>query len=172
MTTQSSQRKIIPSSKLTADNAGDLELPSHRRAVASASAALTAPSTRPLSPCPLPESSPPPQDDGTDTGDMSSLAGDPPDPPRRLAKWSSHAMSSSASVESIIVLSPTMSDDARDPVPKPKRMKTFTASDPSDPGDGDGGPSMIEIDEDPRDERLNRSDLVLLWLKPLVFSDC
>jgi hypothetical protein len=51
-----------------------------------------------------------------------------------------------------------MSDDARDPAPKPKRMKMFTTSDPSDPGDGDGGPSMIEIDEDPRDERLNRSD--------------
>lgn len=75
MATQSTQCKIIPSSKFTADNAGDLELPSHCRAVASASAALTAPSTCPSSPYPLPESSLPPQGDCTDTGNMSSLAG-------------------------------------------------------------------------------------------------
>src|SRR5580693_4237813 len=93
MTTQSSRRKIIPSSKLTADNAGDLELPSHRKAVASASATLTAASLTPSSPSSLTTSCPltPPQ------------INDAPQA-RPLAKCSSQA---SLSVDSVIDISPT-----------------------------------------------------------------
>ena len=64
-------RKIFPSAKLAADNAGELELSTHRRAVASAAAASTAPP--PLSLSPLPESLPPPQTDTEDAADPPQI---------------------------------------------------------------------------------------------------
>jgi len=149
-------RKIFPTAKLTADNAGELELTSHRRAIASATAALTL-STLPknLSPIPRypslpPSSSPPP----TDTDDAYDTAADSLQVPRP-AKRPLQATSRSLSSDSVIDLSSSTSDVA-DTVPAAKRTKTSLAS-----------PrhvvltetSILEIDDidDPRDERLNKA---------------
>jgi hypothetical protein len=151
-------RKIIPTAKLTADNAGDLELPSHRRAIAIASATVLS-TTAPPSSSPLPESSPPPQ---SDTDNASSPATEPSSPARLLAKRPSQALTSTPSLDSIIIISPTTSDDGHafpDPIPKAKKTKLSAAS-----GDEDTAvlpaASIILIDdiEDPHKERLNKSD--------------
>lgn len=145
-------RRIIPTFKLTADNAGELELASHRRVVAvasaSASAALTAP--EPIS-SPLPGSSPYPQ---TDTEDASSPAADTSQA-RSSSKRPYRTAQGSLSLDSVIVLSPT-SSDVPDGAPKTKKPKASLAS-----GDQDTSQiSIIDIDdtEDPQDERLNKSD--------------
>jgi hypothetical protein len=136
-------RRIIPTSKLTADNAGDLELSSHRRAVASASAALTVRSPSPF----LPESSSPPP---TDTDDNLSQA-------RSSSKRPSQAIRSSLSLDSVIVVSPTTSDDGGDHAlssePKTKKAKKSAIS-----GD-DSQVSIIDIDDidNPNTELLNKS---------------
>ena len=103
MTTRGA-RKIIPSSKLTADNAGDLELPSHRKAVASASAALTpsAPSPNPSSaslPLPLPQAD----------ADNSSPVPIGAPRARPLAKRPSQVMSTSL-LTCVLTLTPPQAD--------------------------------------------------------------
>lgn len=146
-------RKIFPAAKLTADNAGDLELTSHRRAVANASAALKEPPTsaalkEPLacptsrSSSPLPASSPPPPtdtEDGTDDAFSQSRSSSK----RSLSRDS-------------IVVSPTASDVASDPTdPTPKRVKSSVAGPPIPPD-----APIINIDDvdDPLEELLNKTD--------------
>jgi hypothetical protein len=138
-------RKIFPASKLTADNAGDLELTSHRRAVACASAALL---ERPVvslsrSLSPLPGSSPPPP---TNTEDATDDA---------LSQTRSSSKCS-LSQDSIIVVSPTTSDVASDPAPNSKRVKPSVVPEPPIPPE----PPIIDIDDidDPREELLNITD--------------
>ena len=120
MSTRPAQR-VFPTTKLTANNTGELELATHHRAVASASVA----STRPLphSSSPLPESSPPPQTDTKDAANTSQLRG--------LLKQSSQALStvsSLLSLDSIIILSPTTSDNPHEAGPTSKKTKTLLAS--------------------------------------------
>lgn len=138
-------RKIVPPARY-ADN---LELTSHSRAIASVSAASTAPE---LASSPLPGSSPPPQ---TDTEDTLSLAADSSQA-RSSSKRPSHAIQASLSVNSVIVVSPTTSDDAPPTAPKTKKPKTSLTSGNQE----DSQVSIIDIDnvEDPQDERLNKSD--------------
>jgi hypothetical protein len=144
------QRRIIPTSKLTGDNAGELELASHRKAVASAATvALTAPAPTFPESSPLPESSPPPQTDTDDAMDLSDT--------RSSFKRSSHTLTSSLSCDSVIVVSPTTSDaDAPDAAPKAKKVKT--SGDQALPGIPQDA-SIIDIDniDDPRNEPLNKS---------------
>ena len=144
-------RKIFPTAKLTAENAGDLELTAHRRAVASASAALTAPP--PKSSSPLPESSPPPPTDTddatTDSLQVQSL--------QTSTKRRSEAMSSSLSLDSIIVISPTTSDGGPISTPPTKKAKISASSGQESSLVADS--SIIDIDDidDPCEERLNKS---------------
>ena len=150
-------RKIIPTAKLAADNAGELELTTHRRAVASASAAALAvplpnsSSPLPASSPPLPASSPPPH---TDTDDASDLV-----PVRGSLKRPSQVLQNSLSLDSVIVLSPTTSDNAPEAVPTAKKTKTSPPSEQA-PSHVLADSSIIEIDDidDPRDERLNKND--------------
>ena len=157
-------RKIIPTAKLAADNAGELELTTHRRAVASASAAALAvplpnsssplPVSSPPLPAsspPLPASSPPPH---TDTDDASDLV-----PVRGSLKRPSQVLQNSLSLDSVIVLSPTTSDNAPEAVPTAKKTKTSPPSEQA-PSHVLADSSIIEIDDidDPRDERLNKND--------------
>jgi hypothetical protein len=139
----SSQCKIIPSAKLSADDTSNLELTSHCRAVAASanSAALRAPSPNPLPTLPFLESSSSSHDDNADMSPMSSPAAEPPHA-QCLAK---HSLA--GSLDSIIVVSPTTLDDnpAHKP-PKAKKMKTFAAADPPD-DPGPPGTSIIEIDD-------------------------
>ena len=139
--------QIIPTSKLTADNAGDLELTSHRRVVASAAAALTAPSSSPSSVSPLPDSSPPPQ---TDTEDASSQGQVPLKRPQAIG---------SSSLNSVIVISPTTSDNAPNSDPRSKKAKTSVASSDQDLSHLLLDVSIISIDniDNPHNEWLNKS---------------
>ena len=168
-------RRIIPTAKLTADNAGDLELSTHRRAVATASAALAGPSPSSLSepsPSPLralPESSPPPQ---TDTDDTSSVATDSFQT-GRSSKRPSQAIASLPSVDSIIIVSPTTSDDLSR-AHKAKKKKTSATSGDQELSCGLSSVSIIDIDDidNPLDEWLNKSnptaDIEEFFCWPLV----
>ena len=144
-------RRIFPTAKLMADNAGKLELSVHRRAVAFTSAALTAPPP-PSCSSPLPESSPPPLTD-TDEATDSFQTG------QTLSKQRSEAMSSTLSLDSIVVVSPTTSDNSPINAPVFKKMKISPLS-----GQDDGhilaDSSIINIDDidNPCDERLNKSN--------------
>ena len=141
--------KIIPTSKLTADNAGNLDLNSHRRAVASATAALTAPSSS----LPLPDSSPPPQ---TDMDDASSQT-------QTSLKRATQLTESSSSLNSVIIVLPTMSDNAPNSEPKSKKMKISVASSDQESFCVLSDVSIIEIDDidTPHDEWLNKSHPML-----------
>ena len=150
-------RKIYPTAKLTADNAGDLELTTHRRAVASASAALTAPPQAPPSYLsPLPESSPPPPTDTDEATDFLQVQA-----VQTLSKRRSDVMSSTLSLESVIIVSPTTSDGDAIEAPVSKKAKTSPSSGqdlshaPGPPADG----SIIDINDidDPGSEQLNKS---------------
>ena len=147
--------------KLTANNAGDLELSTHRRAVTTASAALAGPlpsSSSEPSPSPLralPESSPPPQ---TNTDDALSVATDSFQM-GRSSKQPSQAIASSPSVDSIIIVSPTTSDDLSC-AHKVKKKKTSAASGDQELSRGLSSVSIIDIDDidNPLDKRLNKSN--------------
>jgi hypothetical protein len=161
--------KIFPSAKLAADNAGELELTTHCRAVASAAAALTISELpRDSSPLPhypsLPPSSSPPLTDtddatlGATTNSLQvqqhqkrpfqAISNSPPPISR---------MPSSDSRHSAIILSPTTSD--ADTAPTAKRVKAPVAS-PSRAALTEN--SIIKIDDidDPRDKQLNRSNAI------------
>jgi hypothetical protein len=142
-------QKIVPTAKLAADNAGDLELTSHRRAVVCASVAFTDP--QPNCSSPLPGSSPPPQ---TDVDDAPSPAPDSSQG-QSSTKRPSQSVKSSLSLDSVIIVSPTTSDDAPDVAPKTKKPKNSQAL-----GDVHADISVIDIDdiENPQDEPLNRSN--------------
>ena len=157
-------RKIFPSAKLAADNAGELELTTHCRAVASASAAaLTAPLPNSSSPLPaslpplpaslppLPASSPPPHTDTDDAADLVQVRGS--------LKQPSQVLQSSLSLDSVIVLSPTTSDNAPEAAPTAKKTKTLPPSEQA-PLLVLTDSSIIDIDDidDPRDEWLNKND--------------
>ena len=136
--------------KLAADNAGELELTTHRRAVASAAAAAsTAPP--PNFSSPLPASSPPLLTDTEDTADQLQVRGS--------LKQTSHTLSSTLSLDSVIILSPTTSDNTPDAAPSSKKPKTLPASE-QEPLHVIAGSSIIDIDDidDPHHERLNKSD--------------
>ncbi|KAH8979532.1 hypothetical protein EDB86DRAFT_2835865 [Lactarius hatsudake] len=147
-------RKIIPSAKLTADNAGNLELTSHRMAIASASVASTAPqlSRTPATSSPLPESSPPPP---TDTEDASS-----PAPHLAQARTSSKRPSYATikSHDSVITVSSTTSDDTSEIALMPPKLKRPKTSPIDREPEVHTDFSIIDIDdiEDPEDERLNK----------------
>ena len=160
MSTRPAQ-KIFPTAKLTADNAGELELTTHRRAIVSASAALAA-SAAPQPPLsslsPLPESLPPPP---TDTDDAANLV-----PDRGSLKQPAQHLRSSLSLDSVIVLSPTTSDNAPDPVLTAKKTKLSPATEQvplQAPLQVLTDSSIIDIDniDDPRLEWLNKSDLTV-----------
>ena len=146
-------QRIYPMAKLTADNVGELELTMHRRAVASASAALTAPP--PNSSSPFPESSPPPltntDDATTDSLQVQTV--------RSLTKRCSEAISSLLSLDSIIILSLTTSDDGPIAAPTSKKTKTSPSS-CQELSHVLADSSIIDIDDinDPREERLNKSN--------------
>ena len=112
--------KIIPPARY-ADYVGELELTTHHRVTTSMSAALT-PTMSTSSP--LPGSSPPPPTDTEDTSWSSSTAADPSQAQRPL-KRPAHSLQSSASLDSIIIVSPTTSDDVHDTsAPQIKKPKT------------------------------------------------
>ncbi|KAH9044071.1 hypothetical protein EDB83DRAFT_2523694 [Lactarius deliciosus] len=143
-------RKIIPSAKLTADNAGNLELTSHCMAIASASVALTAPqlSRTPATSSPLPESSPPPP---TDTEDASS-----PAPHLAQARTSSKRplYATIKSHDSVITVSSTTSDDTSEIALMPPKLKRPKTSPIDREPEVHTDFSIIDIDdiEDPEDE--------------------
>jgi hypothetical protein len=155
-------RTIVPTAKLTADNAGELELTSHCRAIASAFSASTAsrldyrPATSPITSSPLPESSPPPL---TATENSSSLGSSPV---RGSSKRPSCPTRSTLSHDSIITISTSTSDDADtdidalDTAHRLKKAKAVPSGDQEDHTDT----SIIDIDniDDPNDEPLNKSD--------------
>ena len=164
-------QKIIPTAKLAADNTGELELTSHCRAVASASAAaLAVPLPNFLSPLPvsspslpvslpslpafsppLPASSPPPH---TDTDNAADLV-----PVRGSLKQPSQVFQSSLSLDSVIILLPTTSDNAPEAVPTAKKMKTSPLSEQA-PSHVLVDSSIIKIDDidDPHNKWLNKND--------------
>ena len=130
-------RKIKPTAKLAEDNAGDLELTSHRRAHAAASA-NAAPS--PASPSP---------DPSTDFYVESSPDGPDP-PPYRTSTKRPHALRNS------LTLSDGDFSDVPDAAPSAKKAKPTTKSAAGPPSDV----SIISIDDvdNPQDEPLNKSD--------------
>ncbi len=151
-------RKLIRTAKLTADNAGELKLASHRRAIASAKASASAPLTAPqlnsssfLSSSPLPPSSPPPP---TDTEDASSSVAEMSVARISSKRPSYNPIKSSRSHDSIMTVSSSASNDIPDAAlaPKLKRPK-LTVS----PGHQEPEVPIINID-DIEDEQLNKSD--------------
>jgi hypothetical protein len=135
-------RKIVPPARY---KEGEPELATHHRVTPSTSVALTAAES---TSSPLPNSSSPPP---TDTEDTSSAA----DPSQA---WSSlkrpaHSIRSSATLDSVVVISPTTSDDIPDPAPQTKKPKMSLTSSVSQT-------SIIDIDDidDPREEQLNKSN--------------
>ena len=150
-------QKIYPTAKLTADNAGDLELTMHHRAVASASAVLTAlPQAPPSYLSPLPESSPPPPTDTDEATDFLQVQA-----VQTLSKRRSDVMSSTHSLKSVIIVSSTTSNGDAIKAPVSKKAKTSPSSgqdlshSPGTPADS----SIIDIDDidDPGSEQLNKS---------------
>ena len=146
--------KIIPPARY-ADYVGELELTTHHRVTTSTSAALT-PTMSTSSP--LPGSSPPPPMDTEDTLWSSPTAADPSQAQRSL-KRPAHSLQSSASLNSIIIVSPTTSDDVLDTsapqIKKPKTsLRALTSS--------NSQMSIIDIDniDDPQDEQLNKSNVI------------
>lgn len=136
--------KKFPTVKLTAENAGDLELSSHRQAVTCATAAPPSSSLL-ASLSPLPSSLLPPP---TDTEDE----------PRSPSKQPVPTVSS-LSLDSIIVISPTMSDNASNPAPKSKKAKQTVASgDQEDIPPDDGAIINIDDIDDLLDEPLNKAN--------------
>jgi hypothetical protein len=145
-------RRILPSAKLNSDNAGELELSSHCRAVASASVASARPplDSPVASSSPLPESSQHPsmdtEDDPTPLPARSSSKR-----PSLSAVQSLHSSSSIISVTSTT----TASSDAPDldDTPKQKKPKTSGVQDVH-------SETLINIDdiEDPQTEPLNKTD--------------
>ena len=157
-------QKIFPSAKLAADNVGELELTTHRRAVVSASAAaLTAPLPNSSSPLPvsspplpaslppLPASLPPPHTDTDDAADLVQVRG--------LLKQPSQVLQSSLSLDSVIILLPITSDNAPEAVSTAKKMKTLPPSE-QEPSLVLADSSIIDIDniDDPCNEQLNKND--------------
>ncbi|KAF8258253.1 hypothetical protein EI94DRAFT_1708159 [Lactarius quietus] len=143
-------RKVVLPSRFT-DNLGEVELIPLCRAIVS-TPTDSAPAT---TSSPLPVSSPPPQ---TDTEDASSVAADPSQA-RSSTKRPSQPTRSSLSLDSVIILSPTTSDGPDgfpDTAPQAKKSKTSLTP----VGREDTLTSIIDIDdiEDPRDEKLNKSD--------------
>ena len=144
-------RRIVPPSRYINDD--ELEPTPHHRVVTTATSLSTASTSTPAGPAestssPSPVSSPPPQ---TDTEDSLTAR---PSQTRSSSKRPSHAIQASASLDSVIVISPTTSDDAST-VPKTKKPKTSLTS-----GDRkDSQLTIIDIDdiEDPQDERLNKT---------------
>ncbi|KAH9162653.1 hypothetical protein EDB89DRAFT_1913142 [Lactarius sanguifluus] len=140
-----STRKILPTAKLRAENAGNLELTSHRRAVAVASAGLAS-TPQPSSPVPEPFVSTTP----TDVNVEPSSPGPGPVPTqtstKRPGQLSSHSTLDTDDNAGIAV-----------DVPKAKKLKKT-------PGQLTTGlqtdVSIIEIDDvdDLQNERLNRTD--------------
>ncbi|KAH9166752.1 hypothetical protein EDB89DRAFT_1905937 [Lactarius sanguifluus] len=150
-------RKIFPTAKLTADNAGELELASHRRAIA-ASVPFVAPQPKPpATSSPLPESSPESPPPLTDVEDDSSPAADLSQTRSSSKRPSQDVIKSLHSHDSIITVSSTASDDAPDTARKFKKSKTAVSSGAQD---AHSDVSVINIDDigDPEDERLNRSE--------------
>jgi hypothetical protein len=146
-------RRILPSAKLNSDNAGELELSSHRRAVASASVVSARPplDSPVASSSPLPESS---QHPLTDTEDDPT-----PLPARSSSKRPSlSAIQSSHSSSSIISVTSTTtaSSDAPDLDISPKQKKPKT----SGVQDVHSETLIIDINdiEDPQTEPLNKTD--------------
>ena len=161
-------RTIYPSAKLTAENAGQLELSTHRRAVASATAlaAPTAPTcgeatvttSAPAASMPSTTSSPSPHLlDLQPRADKriisayrpSNLA--PQNPGKRLAHKTSPARAST----------PTTSvDDINDGMLTTKKAKTVRPSDTVDSLGMHSDVQVMDIDDvaDPRTESLNKSD--------------
>ena len=142
-------RKIVLPTRY-ADYVGEPELTTHRRVATSTSVALTATTTT----SPLPESSPPPP---TDT-EGTSMAADP-SPAQRPLKCPAYSLQSSASLDSIIVVSPTTSDDVLDTgAPQTKKPKTTLRALTS----SNSQASIIDIDDidDPQEERLNKSNAI------------
>ena len=143
--------RLILTTKLTAENAGELELTAHHRAVASVTAALAALPLKPSSP--LPESSPlPPTDTDdvtTDSLQVQSIL--------TSIKQCSEAMSSLLSLNSVIVLSPTTSNSGPISTPATKKAKISQSSGQESPlilADS----SIIDIDDidNPCEEQLNK----------------
>ncbi|KAH9017915.1 hypothetical protein EDB84DRAFT_1566647 [Lactarius hengduanensis] len=152
-------RKIFPTAKLTADNAGELELASHRRAIAaSASVPFAAPQPKPpATSSPLPESSPESPPPLTDVEDDFSPAADLSQTRSSSKRPSQDVIKSLHSHDSIITVSSTAFDDAPDTARKFKKSKIAVSSGAQD---AHSDVSVINIDDigDPEDERLNRSE--------------
>ncbi|KAH9027109.1 hypothetical protein EDB85DRAFT_1976911 [Lactarius pseudohatsudake] len=137
-------RKILPTAKLTAENAANLELTSHRRAVAVASGCLAA-SPQPSSPVSASVSEP---FTSTTPADVDVESSSPGPAPTRTSTKRPGQLSSHGTLDT--------DDDAAaaEDVPKAKKLKRT-------PGQGlQTDVSIIEIDDvdDLQNERLNKTD--------------
>ena len=157
-------RTIYPSAKLTAENAGQLELSTHRRAVASASA-LAAPtrgettvatsgppgSTPPITSSPLPLPDLQPQVDKTLAPRYRPSDSAPQSSGKRLANNTSSARASTPAASV---------DDINDGMPTTKKAKTVRPSDTLDSLGMHSDVQVMDIDDvsDLRKESLNKSD--------------
>jgi hypothetical protein len=133
-------RKIVPTAKLTAENAGDLVLTLHHRAVASASLAAPPPQN---TPAPVSEPSGVPTD--FDVNSSPDLA------PTRILTKRPHTQPIPS--DPILIDNDADATDAED-APKAKKPKTT-------PGQGlQTDVSVIEIDDvdDPQSEQLNKTE--------------
>ncbi|KAH9009351.1 hypothetical protein EDB84DRAFT_1571258 [Lactarius hengduanensis] len=141
-------RTIYPSAKLTADNAGELELTSHRRAVASAASVVQ--HRPPDSPASTTVKPTPPNSDNAPAPSLtpSDLA------PARTSCKRPHdvAVNKPPSV-------PTLNDD-RDGVLNSKKAKTQARPDTDTDTGMHSDVEVMDIDDvdDPRDETLNKTD--------------
>ena len=139
-------RKIRPTAKLTTDNAGELILTLHRRAVVSAGLAAPSPPSSPVSER-LPSRAP------TDT-DAASSPGPPP-------HTSTKRPQAHVSGNMLVVDNGTDIADVQDDAPKSKKPKATaaTAATPGQTATLQHETLIIEIDDldDPLTERLNKS---------------
>jgi hypothetical protein len=131
-------RTILPTAKLTAENAGDLVLTSHRRAVASAS-----------------EAAPPPQQNRLSSPVSPTAELLPDTAPTRTSTKRPHAHP--ISHDPLIINNDADTTDVPEDAPKAKKPKTT----PGQPARGlQTDVLIISIDdvEDLQSERLNKSD--------------
>jgi hypothetical protein len=145
-------RKKVPTTKLSADNAGELELSSHRTLVATA--ASSAPQALPPT-----TSEPQRESSNSSPADVAPAAQPAPSPrpsrlgpPSRLSAkrpWNPFVLDSETDTDPELVPDNT-------PIPKAKKAKAS----PEGTSKLRAEVSIISIDdvEDPRDERLNKSD--------------
>jgi hypothetical protein len=147
-------RKIQPTAKLTAENAGDLELSSHRRAVTSASLAAPHPQGAAVTPS---STIPEPLESTSAPGTGLRSSPDPVQAPTATSTSTKRPHPRPLLRATTIPDDESNSTDIPDEAPKAKKAKTT----PHQAGSGlHADTSIIEIDDgnDLQSERLNKID--------------